>query len=189
MYKDEENNKTIQLRLPARMKDDLRALADRKGLNVSQLVRNYIESLLVSTPRLPQEPKDTNQTSGDRMFTLRLPRELHDKYKSACAEASILASKYPRQIITDLSSFLLQETPSNPAPLSDTLRYLELFLVNELAKGGLRYVRTYERPQLNHKVPLIQQIDDFTFVVNQGKIQYVIQFEPCSKTQHNQDSL
>lgn len=190
MYKDEENNKQIQLRLPARMKDDLRSLADRRGLNVSQLVRNYIEGLLAGASRLPKESKEPEVTVGDKMFTVRVPAGIHDKYKVACAKSGLLASKYPRQIILDLSLFLLHETPSTPAPLSDTLRYLELFLMNECSKRDLRYVKTYERPHpLDQNAPLLQQLDRFNFAVNQGSHQYVIQFEPCNNMHlHNQDS-
>lgn len=42
----EEKDEVVRLRLPASMKKKLQLVAKRKGLNMSQFMRNYIETII-----------------------------------------------------------------------------------------------------------------------------------------------
>lgn len=176
MYEHEENDKTLQLRLPTRMREDLRKLADTHGLNVSQLVRNYLEKLLENQVDKSKNPSLDKESVGNKMFTVRLPETLHNSYKESCARQGILASLYPRQIITDLVCLDQRILPASPVSIDVSLRYLECFLLNELTKGGLRYLETTKSMNFDSSVPLIQQRDRYTFVVTHEREQFTIKF-------------
>lgn len=136
----------IQIRLPESLKDDLQVVARRKGLNVSQFLRNAIEELLARQKeplRIQEEPPKLSESSSYHSFNFRCSMELQQAYKEACAGKSLRASGHLRTFMQDFVYLLTDKYPDVPYSTESKLAYLQLFLKNELQKHEYVYDDTY----------------------------------------------
>lgn len=148
----------VQFRLSIPLKDALLSYVNNKGLTISQVMRNYIESLIdVSTLR--EEGKDKlSDTSSARLFCFRVSAKLLDSFQRVCKAHSLKMSGHIRTFMSDYVSML--DNSYVEAPHSFSLDYLLLFLKNEQQKRGLKLTKVDKRFFSKTSRPLLINIRD-----------------------------
>lgn len=188
--KFEEKDEVVRLRLPASMKKKLQLVAKRKGLNMSQFMRNYIEiiineaenrDIIATRDNYLEAPKDDKKPYGETV-TIRVSSEMKTLYRTCCASNSLKAGELLRTFIRDYTEFKLPLYSDPLRPLSGYIRYLLMFLrAAEYNKGNA--LKTYRMVRSKTKItygsPIIEKVDDFTYLVNDvlAQCQYIIRFE------------
>lgn len=186
----EEKDEVVRLRLPASMKKKLQLVAKRKGWNMSQLMRNYIETIinedesrdiLAARDNYLEAPKDDKKPYGETV-TIRLPAEMKTLYRTCCAFNSLKAGELLRNFIRDYTVFKLPLYSDPLRPLSGYIRYLLMFLrAAEYNKGNA--FKTYKivrsKTKITYDTPIIEKVNDLTYQVNDvlAQCQYIIKFE------------
>lgn len=185
----EEKDEVVRLRLPSSMKKKLQLLAKRKGLNVSQVMRNYIGTLinedenrniLAARDNYLELPKEDKNPYGETV-TIRVPSELKALYNKCCTSNSLKAGELLRNFIRDYTEFKLLLYSDPLRPLSGYIKYLLMFLrIAEYNKGNAfescRMV--WSKTKITDDKPIIEQVDDSLYCVNdmQAQCRYIIQF-------------
>lgn len=186
----EEKDEVVRLRLPASMKKKLQLVAKRKGLNMSQFMRNYIETIinedesrdiLAARDNYLEAPKDDKKPYGETV-TIRVPSELKTLYRTCCASNSVKAGELLRNFIRDYTEFKLPLYSDPLRPLSGYIRYLLMFLrAAEYNKGNAFKVchMMKSKTKITYETPIIEKVDDLTYQVNDilAQCQYIIKFE------------
>lgn len=162
---------TIQLRVSESQKRGLQELARRRGLVMSQVLRNYVDELLdkeLAKPiPLPHQDK-LSETSSESTFTFRCSKELQKLFKDACQRSGLRASGHIRTFMQDFAYLLLDQYPQVPYSAESRLAYLQMFLRNEMQKRGLRYDDTWGEPMRlpdDIEIPIIEMFTPFDYNV------------------------
>lgn len=187
----EEKDEIIRLRLPSSMKKSLQLLAKRKGINMSQFLRNYITSIIEQDENRDilhakdnaylDTPSDADNPYGSTV-TIRIPTEMKYLYRTCCTSNSAKASELLRNLIRDYTELKTSLYSAELRPLSGYIHYLLMFLrAAEYNKGNAlknyRMVRAHDK--LAPDTPIFEKVDDNTYKVNDVLAQcyYIIEFE------------
>lgn len=172
MTKNLDNKTTwVQLRVSESQKRGLQELARRKGLVMSQVLRNYIDDLLdkeLASPVPSSHQDKLNETSSESTFTFRCSKELQKLFRTACQRSGLRASGHLRTFMQDFAYLLLNQYPQVPHSAESRLAYLQMFLKNEMQKRGLQYEDTWGTPSHlpdDTETPIIEMITPFDYNV------------------------
>ena len=164
----------IHIRVSEREKQGILELARRKGLVVSQIFRNYIDSLLEKElPELPNPDKLHDETSLSRSFTFQCSKELRQYFQDACAKKGLRVSGHIRAFMQDFADLLNNHYPKVPYSTESRLMYLEMFLKNEMQKQGLQHEKTWSEPihfPADVELPIIDMVTPFHYIVYDAEV-------------------
>lgn len=189
----DEKDEAIRFRLSTSMKRKLQLIAMRRGLNMSQFIRNYIETIIsedenqdilaARDARYLVNPKDEDENPYGSIVSTRVPTELKALYNACCSSNSLKASELIRNFMRDYTEFRLQMYPGHLRSLSGYLSYFLLFLrMAEYHKG--RTFKSCRMVYAKNKIipedtPIIEKVTACTYRVNDilADCYYIIEFE------------
>lgn len=188
-YNFDEKDTVLRLRLPSSMKNDLQILAERKGLNLSQFMRNFIEGVLNDEENQDILSSSTNyyydekQDENDDMqatISIRCQQTLKEMYNACCMQNSLKGSELLRKHMRDIVEFRYR-LHSNPLrPLLEYIDYILIFL--RIAEYNKAHAYMGYRRLINQDIPLeapvIEQLDELHYRINDtfAKCAYIVTF-------------
>lgn len=192
---DEDKDTVLRFRLPSAMKEDLQYIAQRRNLNLSQFLRNYVEDVINAESEPDgvlalRERIDTNAISkplgahSEAFYTVRCSKMLQHFFRQVCIKEGFKPSGYLRTFMLDFTELMLHCYWSTPAPLADNIEYLEIVLKNEEAKKGHMYLGLeahslyMDDDSITRTTPIIEQLDELHYRINDvsSKIYYILKF-------------
>lgn len=189
-YSNKENDTVIRLRLPSVMKEDLQTLVERRDINLSLFLRNYIESILTEDENqevLRYEPLGKVFVDDmDATISIRCHKTLKDLYNASCADTSVKGSGILRRYMRDIVEVKHKMYADPCRSLEQYLDYILIFLfITEYNNHGhaFKNIRRYKDNNIPKDAPSIERIDKFTYRINDihENCYYLITFEDLSE--------
>lgn len=185
-YELDEKDTVLRLRLPSSMKNDLQALAEQKGLNLSQFLRNYIESVLNTEDNQDLPPRRMTpppfKADMEANISIRCHQKLKNDFNDYCMESSRNGSELLRKFIRDTIDVFYKEYYTSYRPIRVYIDYLIMFLQATEWNNHQRHLtslKLYKDIDIPEDTPSIERVGGHVYRVNdiQNRCFYLLEFE------------